>query len=144
MSIQSIHQGNTLKAIERLHLRKDIQMLFHYGKAFSFYPLRVIYRFVDTKDLRENHQSPVRAGFSIPKRRIRHASNRNRNRRLLKESWRLQKQTLYKSIPEQYQLHCFLIYIGNEMLTFDIAFQKTGEIMQKLCQQAEHFKEEIN
>jgi ribonuclease P protein component len=129
LSTNSIQQRYTLQAIERLKLRKQIETLFQTGEAFSVFPLRVVY---SLNSLTATEISPVRAGFSIPKKRIKKAVNRNRVRRLLREAWRLQKHALYQSIPDGQQLHCFLIFTGNEKLTFEEAKTAVKKLTDKL------------
>lgn len=53
--------------------------------------------------------SPVRAGFSVPKKKFRSSVARHHIRRLMIESYRLNKAVLYQSIPEGQQLHLFII-----------------------------------
>jgi ribonuclease P protein component len=124
---------NTLQATERLQLKKQIETLFQTGKAFSVMPIRVVFSFVPRAP---DEISPVRAGFVIPKKRVRKAVARNRKRRLLKEAWRLHKQSLYAAIPEGAQLHCFLIYNGKEKFTFAEASEAVGKIIPELIRKA--------
>lgn len=131
MNITNIHQRNSLGPEERLKLRKQIEMLFQTGEAFSLYPLRIVFRFAAAQAL-PNPAAPVRMGFSIPKKRFRRAHDRNRIRRLLKEAWRLQKHSLYEVMPKEYQLHCFLVYNSREMLTFDQAKKSIAGVLKKL------------
>lgn len=135
MNTHPVHRRNTLQATERLKLRKQIEMLFRNGEAFSVYPLLVKFHVVAKANLPEGQSvSPVRAGFSIPKKKVRRAHDRNHNRRLLKEAWRCQKHELYAAIPEKQQLHCFLIFKGSEMLTFEQAKETVTAIQKKLIQ----------
>lgn len=129
MSTNSIQQRYTLQAIERLKLRKQIETLFQTGEAFSVFPLRIVYSLLSSTDV---SASPVQVGFSIPKKRIKKAVGRNRIRRLLKEAWRLQKHALYQAIPDGRQLHCFLIYTGQPILTFPEAQTAIQKLQQKL------------
>jgi ribonuclease P protein component len=129
LSTNSIQQRHTLQAIERLKLRKQIETLFQTGEAFSVFPLRVVYRL---QPLAETEISPVRIGFSIPKKRIKKAVGRNRIKRLLREAWRLQKHPVYQAIPPCHQLHCFLIFTGNEKLTFEEAKTVVRKLSDKL------------
>ncbi len=128
MSTSRIHHG--FGASERLQLRKQIETLFRSGEAFSVFPLRVIYLMQDQD---ATSHAPVRAGFSIPKKKIKKAVDRNRIRRLLKEAWRLNKQTLYGAIPEGKQLHCFLVFTGTEAPTFAQAVARVQQVQHKLA-----------
>lgn len=92
-------------------------------------PLRVLFLIVPKL---ETELSPVRIGFSIPKKRIRKAVGRNRFKRLLKEAWRLQKLKIYPLISENQQLHVFFIYTGKEKFTFEQAFEVTGKVISEL------------
>ncbi len=131
MSTNRIHQRFTLQAVERLQLRKQIETLFQTGEAFSVFPLRVVYL---QGKRSETEPSPVRMGFSIPKKRVKKAVDRNRLRRLLKEAWRLQKHALYQKIDPEAQLHCFFIFTGNDKLTFPEAEKTVKKAIGKLCQ----------
>lgn len=130
MSTDRIHQRFTLQAIERLKLRKQIETLFQTGEAFSVFPLRVIYKIFPVTDA---DSAPVRAGFSIPKKRFKKAVQRNRVRRLLKEAWRLQKHALYREIPQGTQLHMFLVFTGPEIITFEEAMAVIKKVTGKLA-----------
>lgn len=131
MSTNRIHQRFTLQAVERLQLRKQIETLFHTGEAFSVFPLRVVYL---QGKRSETEPSPVRMGFSIPKKRVKKAVDRNRVRRLLKEAWRLQKHALYQKVDAATQLHCFFIFTGKEELTFPEAEKTVKKAIGKLIQ----------
>lgn len=129
MSTNRIHQRFTLQAVERLKLRNQIETLFHTGEAFSVFPLRIVYLLGARS---ETEPSPVRMGFSIPKKRVKKAVQRNRIRRLLKEAWRLQKHALYTRIDPAMQLHCFFIFTGNDKLTFPEAEKTVQKAISKL------------
>lgn len=75
---------------ERLKSKKAIEFLFTKGKQKSFFPLKVFA--AKTED--ENPQ-PVKFMVSVPKKKIRSAVKRNRVKRVLREIWRLNKESLY-------------------------------------------------
>jgi ribonuclease P protein component len=103
---------NTFKVYERLKREQHINTLFLTGKAFSVFPLRVIYLIVPRPAATA---SPVMTGFSIPKKKFRHSVDRHRIRRLIFEAWRLSKHLLYMHVPQDKQLHLFFIYTDKEM-----------------------------
>lgn len=132
MSNHRTYQRFTLQADERLKLRNDIETLFRQGEAFSVFPLRVIFLLSPNSTA---GISPVRVGFSIPKKRIKLANGRNRIRRLIKEAWRLQKHPIYSQIPAGVQLHCFLVYTGSPVVkdfTLDMAKEAVSKAIGKL------------
>ena len=69
---------------EKLKSRKLIGKLFEDGKSVKKFPVRLVY-------LQTNHTSdfPVQAGFSVPKRNFKRAVDRNRIKRLIRESFRI-------------------------------------------------------
>ncbi|MBS1772777.1 MAG: ribonuclease P protein component [Bacteroidetes bacterium] len=106
---------NTFKTYERLKREQHIDTLFRKGKAFSFAPLRFIYMLTE----RGAELSPVRAGFSVPKKKFRKSVQRHRITRLMREAWRLNKHSLYNIIPADKQLHIFIICTDNTEPTYE-------------------------
>ncbi|RYD59542.1 MAG: ribonuclease P protein component [Sphingobacteriales bacterium] len=121
----------TFKAYERLKREQHIDTLFRTGKAFSISPVRFIYLAVP----RSAGSSPVQAGFSVPKKKFRKSVDRHRIRRLMVESWRLNKHILYAALPTDKQLHLFLIYTGIEMPEIGPIQQSVISAIEKLSKQ---------
>ena len=63
--------------------------------------------------------SPVKAGFSVPKKKFRSSVDRHRIRRLMVESWRLSKGSFYPHVPDNVQLHVFFIFTNNVMPSYE-------------------------
>ncbi|HEV2833064.1 MAG TPA: ribonuclease P protein component [Hanamia sp.] len=117
----------TLQGQERLKSRKVIEQLFKEGKSFSHFPFRIIY--LET----ENHLFPLQAGFSVSKRHFKNAVDRNRIKRLMRECYRLQKNSLKTELEENHKsLVLFFIYTGNELPKYDLVFEKIGSALGRL------------
>ena len=82
----------TLRAFpksERLCSRKAIEALFAGGnRAFSAFPLRVVYRVIP--QVPSPSLSP-QVLISVSKRHFKHAVDRNRAKRQIREAWRLNR-----------------------------------------------------
>lgn len=125
----------TFNHSERLKFRKQIETLFQTGEAFSIYPFRVVYEHTSARTIED---APARAGFSVPKKKMRHAVQRNRIKRLLREAWRKQKHLIYPLIAPEKQLHLFFIFVGKEMpdwVNTEKAMSKIIPILQTKLQQ---------
>lgn len=119
----------TLGKAERISRDTDIQALFRQGKALSSFPVRVIW-------LLQPQQPgfpPIRAGFSAPKKGFRRSVDRARGKRLLRESWRLQRHSLSGHLPEGQQLHAFIILNGKTLPDYDTVFNAMGKALKQLA-----------
>jgi len=119
----------TYNKSERLSGRKKIQELFSTGKAFNSGPLRVFWMPVDKAEF------PLQAGVGVSSRNFKKSVDRNNIKRLIRESYRLQKNPLAEKLQEiGGGLALFLLYTGKDIPAFDQVFQKTGNIIAKLIQ----------
>lgn len=97
---------------ERLKSRKLIEQLFREGKSFSDFPLRMLY-------LLHNGIFPLQAGFGVSTKNFKKAVERNRVKRLMKEAYRLQKNSLAKKLDHQKKcMAVFFIYTGTTLPKF--------------------------
>jgi len=116
------------KKEERLCSKKTIDKLFTDGDSFIAYPLKIVYM---QTDLNTNY--PVQAAFTASKKIFKRAVKRNRIKRIMRESYRLNKHELYKFLNEQ-QLALFFIYIGKEIPEYRVienATKKAIRIIQE-------------
>lgn len=99
----------------------------------AVFPLRVVYMKMEgKKDAGENEEKifngengksgdmpPVSILVSVPKRRFRHAVDRNRMKRLVRESYRLNKHILWKAMEgKEYRLAVAFVCITDTLPSF--------------------------
>ena len=136
-------ERHTLKAEERLKREKDLETLFRQGKAFSVFPLKIIWLLTAPRMGEEGVL--VKTAVSAPKKKFRKAVQRNRVKRLMRESWRLQKNALYNCVPTGMQLHVFLIFTGPTLPAYADVFaavQKGISRLQGILRQEEEKENE--
>ena len=112
--LNQIHSGSRTELEYRLawartnaKSRKLIEQLFTEGKSVKNFPLRMVF-------LQVPHTStfPIQAAFSVPKRNFKRAVDRNRIKRLLRETYRLQKEIVYTKLDKP--TICMISYIGRD------------------------------
>ncbi len=118
---QSDNQGQFLPTpakfsrAERLKSSKQIAALFQGRQSFARYPLRIIWMEVSG----DGSAAPVQFALSVPKKKFPKATARNRIRRLVRESWRLQKSRLLDiSATKSSTLLVMVLYTATEELPF--------------------------
>jgi ribonuclease P protein component len=110
----------TLCKEERLSSRKEIELLFAEGQSLTSYPVRLVWR-ESAHPLPPD--KPIQVMFSVSKKKISRAVDRNRMKRLMKENYRLNKPGIYSSLPAGKSYHLAWIYSSDELLDF-ITIQK--------------------
>lgn len=103
----------SLSKNERLKSKKQIDALFLTGEAFFIFPYKVKYTF------QKENPAELKFGISVPKRNFKKAVDRNRLKRLSRESYRLQKPDLKNDLlAKNLSLHVMFLYSHNEMLDY--------------------------
>ena len=69
---------------EKLKSSKTIEQLFAEGKSFTKFPFKLIF-------IPQERDTQTKAAFAVPKRNFKWAVDRNRIKRQLRETYRLQK-----------------------------------------------------
>ena len=119
----------TLGKSERLKSRKLIEQLFREGKTFSVFPFRVYY--ICGEKIMSS--SFLQFGVGVSARNFKKAVDRNRIKRLTREAYRLQKETLCKTLEEKgSQLAVFYIFTGKELPLYDAVYEKISVTLKKL------------
>ena len=107
--------SHTFRKEEKLCSQKIMGDLFLSGNTFLCYPVKIVWKKLDVIP----SQFPAQVGFSVPKRLFKHAVDRNRLKRLLRESYRLHKAILYEKLEfAGYRIALMIIYIAKEELPF--------------------------
>lgn len=121
-SIKFVKMRNTLGKQERLKSKKLIEKLYAEGDSVKTFPLRMMY--VQTAHTSE---FPCQVGVSVAKRNYKLAVDRNRLKRLMRETYRLQKQIVYNNLDEPY---VFMIsYIGREEIKYEDLYLKMEKLL---------------
>ncbi|QNM87128.1 ribonuclease P protein component [Polaribacter pectinis] len=126
---------NTLGKQERLKSRKLIEKLYQEGNSVKTFPLRMMY-------IQTTHTSdfPCQVGVSVPKRNFKLAVHRNRIKRLMRETYRLQKQIVYNNLDEPY---VFMIsYLGREEWTYEELYKKMEKLLTLFINEVKNKKDE--
>lgn len=111
----------TLGKDEKLKSKILIERLFAEGNYVKSFPLRLIY-------LKTNNTSkfPIQVGFSVPKRNVKLAVDRNRIKRLMREVYRKSKFNFSDEISDQYVF--MVIYMAKE----EIKYKELELVLEKL------------
>ena len=121
-SIKFVKMRNTLGKQERLKSKKLIEKLYAEGDSVKTFPLRMMY--VQTAHTSE---FPCQVGVSVAKRNYKLAVDRNRLKRLMRETYRLQKQIVYNNLDKPY---VFMIsYIGKEEIKYEDLHLKMEKLL---------------
>lgn len=118
----------SLSKSERLCSRKAIGNLFADGESFFVFPLKVVFLKTTFEDER-----PVKAAFSVSKRNFKRAVKRNHLKRLMRETYRLNKSKLVDLMAGQgEQLAVMFIYAVKEEKDYPVVERSMQKALQKL------------
>ncbi len=109
---------------EKLKSKTTIDLLFSEGNSVSKFPLRLVY--VENK---EANAALLKMGVSVSKKYFKKAVDRNYFKRVLRETYRLNKHILLDSLKKPYAIMFF--YQTKERLSFQEIEEKTIQLFQK-------------
>lgn len=131
---QSIMQNLTFDKSQHLCGETTISQLFREGKAFLVFPLRVVYRLEKRKE--DDKRATVRVLTSVPKKQFKHAVDRNRFKRLIRESYRLQQIELNEVLNAKgLVMDVAFTAVHNQIPKFDYLKSRMAKILQTLKEQ---------
>lgn len=111
---------------ERLCSRRLIEALYADGHRLMAFPYSVQWRV-------EPLPVPCQVMIVAPKRKFRHAVDRNRVKRLTRECWRMRKQRLYRHLAERgIGITLALVYVHNEIFDYEPLGRKMDKLVEAL------------
>jgi ribonuclease P protein component len=124
----------TLPKTERLYLRDAVDRLFSSGRGFIVYPYRVVYRILSAEEAAADPMGRVAIMTIAPKKKFRHAVDRNHVKRLTREAYRLNKLPLVEAVAARGEkLHVAFVYLDNKFLSFEETEERMKQIIKRLC-----------
>ncbi len=85
------------------------------GKSVLKYPLRCVYLMESTEEV---HKESVGVAFSVPKKRLKSAVQRNKVKRRMREAFRLNSGHLRESMNSDKHLSVLFIYVAEQVLDY--------------------------
>jgi ribonuclease P protein component len=117
---------------EKLKSKITIDLLFSKGKSVSKYPLRLVYVESDYGIEKESGQK-IKMGVSVSKKYFKNAVDRNYFKRVLRETYRLNKHLLDDNLEKP---HAFMFfYQTKDRLTYEEIHTKTIQLFEKFIVQ---------
>lgn len=112
---------------ERLCSRKAIDALFSGAdsRSLSVYPIRAVFR--HTED------TGTRVLVSVSKKRFRHAVDRNRVKRQLREQYRLHKGILADALPPDGGMDLAFIWLTDRLQTSALVQDRMVTLLKKIA-----------
>ena len=133
-----MQQRFTFKKHERLTHRKVIDQLFQEGAALKQYPLMLL-------ALSNPHptEEALQVVVVVSKRNFKRAVDRNRIKRLMRESWRHHKNALREEIAAAgMHLAVALVFNGKELPEFTEVDAKISELCVRLKEDIPKFRDQ--
>jgi ribonuclease P protein component len=110
---------------DKLKSKKQINLIFEQGASVMAYPLLIKYHELTFKD-----KVLLKAGVSVSKRNFKKAVDRTKIKRLLRESYRLNKPYYFDSLTQSYGI--MIMYIGTEKPQFYSLNKTLKSLLNKL------------
>lgn len=123
-------KSEEFKKSERIVSKKLIEQLFsgNSSQSLAAFPLRVVFM------LRKCHEDEPTAQLliSVPKRHLKHAVDRNRVKRQLREAYRLNRQLLTEHIPSNHQVALSFIWLSDDLVSSEVVTSKVRNLLKKI------------
>ena len=126
--------NNTYSKNEKLKSKTIIDSLFDEGKSVSKYPLRLVYIPIDIINFKhfDDTNSTIKMGVSVSKKYFKKAVDRNYFKRVLRETYRLNKHLLLDNIGKPFAFMFF--YQTKDRLSYQEINEKTIKLFEKFIE----------
>jgi len=124
----------TFRKKERMVSNLLIEALFDNGKsqAITAFPVRVVFQQTERKP--NTTEVPVQVLISVPKKRFKHAVDRNRVKRQIREAYRHHKQILWERQPENQQLLLCFIWLSDRHYATKYVEKRIVSLLQRIAE----------
>ncbi|MBP6313149.1 MAG: ribonuclease P protein component [Flavobacteriales bacterium] len=116
----------TFRKHEHLCRRLLIQEVFTTGRTVHDHPFKLV-----GKQLALPTVAPAQVAFSVPKRGMKRAVDRNRVKRLMREAYRKNKPELYERIGKGLQYAWLFVYQGKAGITYSEVELKISRTLER-------------
>ncbi|MDO5074528.1 MAG: ribonuclease P protein component [Bacteroidales bacterium] len=121
----------TFPKAEHLCLQRHIDALFSpESQSIVAFPLRVLVRPVAYA----GKGPKVQVLISVSKRKFKHAVDRNRAKRQVREAYRLNKHLLLEALPPECALHLAFVWISPEAQDSRLVHKRMITLLQRLAE----------
>ena len=121
----------TFRKKERIVSHQLIETLFEKGdsQTLAAYPLRAV--FLQTE--RQQGHAPIQILISVPKKRFKHAVDRNRVKRQVREAYRHHKQLISDIIPDDKELLIAFIWLSDSHCPSNEVEKRMISLLQRIA-----------
>jgi ribonuclease P protein component len=115
----------TFSKNERLCSKPLIDQLVQKGNSFNGFPFKIIWLEI------QESSAPVKIVISVPKRNFKRAVDRNRIKRLIRETYRKNKHTLIERIGNR-KIVLLLVYTSKTFIDYTGTEEKIKIVLNRL------------
>ena len=121
----------TFKKRERMTSNLLMEALFENGcsQSVSAFPLRAVYQTIG----RQSNHGAAQILISVPKKRFKHAVDRNRVKRQIREAYRRHKQMLWEKMAEDQEMLVGFIWLSDRHYPSKEIEHRVVKILQSIA-----------
>jgi len=121
---------HSFKKQERIVSQKLIDELFLSGKSHSLaaFPLRAVFMYIE----RQEGAQPIQVLMSVPKKRFKHAVDRNRVKRQLREAYRHHRDILLNHIPDDKSIALAFIWLSDAHVPSAVVEKRVVSLLKRI------------